>query len=194
MRPLHRRYETHVRIRGSVPLNSAERKSHHGLSVTPVQINPLCLRRLVQTSNLDIDANYGTPVVLHPKFDELKCQEHGSWQNMLLTSPPVQHVTLESGPTKVPEFLDRLLQRISVHRNFSSDTVTSKIFVESGVRFRHITSEMNKLVRSDSANVEGHAIYMHGAIGVTDSDVELVRGRTKKWRDGHTSLHNWALA
>lgn len=161
----------------------------------PVHINPLCVRRLAETSNLDIDAHRGTPIALHPKFEDHKFQHGlGTCGDMLLTQPPVQYVTLEAG-TKVPEFLGRLLQNVSLHRrDFKAGIAfTKKIFVEGGVRVGDIVSEMKRLVGESDQEIEGHVIYMHGAIDVTAAGEEMMRERSKQLREGSIIENKLAL-
>ena len=187
MGPLHRRYETEVRVRATVSVISTERTSHYGLLVAPVQINPLCLRReddsdedcnedCDKETGLDYDANYGTPINVLPKFFEAEYAT-GPWQRMLITQPPVQYVTVDSGPYHASETLN---DSPPGQREFAAGQST-KLFVEGGVRVGDIILAISKI--GGSSSDEDHAIYMHGAIAVSDGYTKQVKHRTKEWRE-----------
>ena len=136
-----------------------------------------------ESTSLDTAANHGTPLLLHSKLlgHDLKSGE--SWQEMFLTQPPVQHVTVEVG-NKTPDLasnMEMLLSLLFSERSFKSGSLSKKISVENGVRLKDVVTAVQSL-RCYPGEVERHAIFMHGAIAVTTADNEMVVERTKQWR------------
>lgn len=209
MGPLPRRYPADVRIEASVTANSKELQDHQGLVVKPVRINPLCLHRLIGSPDLqtapefilDKNANNGTPLFLNNDIDLLnrptdKINE--SWQDMFLTQPPVQHLTVEVGVLQELHTMSLVAQRHRLRRWRSPVTTSKKIFVADGVRMRDVVPDMKELrkgmtVNPDPSNeTEPHAIYMHGAISVDEADEEIVERRTRRWLEGNSAVNNWS--
>ena len=188
MGPLHRRYPTHLRVKAAVSLKSRELNEHHGLIVTPVHINPLCLQLKDQDQpegsspfETDIRVNKGTSLVLSSRMINCDSQKAGSWQDMFLTQPPVQYVTLEVGPENDFDTLQLLVNRLSMRRERRSRAGICKVFVKEGVRFRHVVLEARKVLSGGLSRMSDHIIVMHGAIAATDEDEAVVKSRTKEW-------------
>ena len=211
MGPLPRRYPADVQVIASVPTNSVELQSHQGLIVTPVRINPLCVHRLVRSPDLDTapefildkNANNGTPIFLNKDLDLPNRQplDKGveSWQDMFLTQPSIQYLTIEVGTLQDFDEMSPIFRRSRLHRWRSPLTASKKLFARDGVKIKDVVLAMQELkkgmMENPSANEEAepHALYMHGAISVDEADESIVEGRTHRWRQGKSVDSTWSL-
>lgn len=63
--------------------------------------------------------------------------------------------------------------------------------VESLISENALEKQMGMLERANVMDAEGYAIYMHGAMCVSDADEETVRVRTKVWMEGRIVHSRW---
>ena len=179
-KPLRRDYKAFIGIRATVPRDSEEYKKHHGLVVTPIRINQLCLYRAdaYELASLESRASRPLDVCLSFLQRELDKCETRSWREMFLTQPPVQHAIIEIEDLDAPRV--HPLQMRFIEAGLKPLGSTTKITKEGGIRVGDVVSEMAN-VDYDGKNM-ACVIYMHGVVEASAEDEKVMGQRTREWR------------
>ena len=91
---------------------------------------------------------------------------------MLLTQPPVKHISLEAGLTDP----DAPVVRLEQDRQL--DRPPGRVFVEGGIRLRDVIDELRWMQSRGTRPIEWMTIFMHGFIEATEDDRRVVAART----------------
>ena len=176
-RPLRRDFKSHLRVIAAISRNSEDLRRHFGLVVTPVRLHPLIFRQSRSISgNIDLKVDRPDELTLSISFNQLKELEHHTLQYMFLTQPPVRNISIEV----FLDYREPRLQNFSFDRR--TDAVAAKIFDEGGVRVGQVVAEVAKMAVLGDA-LDTIVIQMHGVVEATEENEEVVRERSKQWRD-----------
>ena len=182
--PLPRHFRSSVSVRCAVPHGSVALGAHHGLVMTPCQINPLFLRNLwsvYDLAEIGVDARADRPVVVEVPLTikQLAKAKRHRICNMFLTQPPVCNVSVEIESTETREVI-RGEQR-SYQYDIEDVLVvdSAKLHNECGVRFKQVIAEIEKMgMRNETSVIK---IYMNGVLDASGEEETNVAQRTKDW-------------
>lgn len=186
--PLRRDFRSFIQVKAAVPRKSKALKTHHGLIVTPVRVNPLFLCSLDTpggAANIDLRAERGAAAEFSLPWSEMKSLEGHSAQGMFLTQPPVQHLSLEVNIRHEAAGMsteDNILQQRSSYGEHSI-----QVSNEGGIQLWNIISALDGMETSGLINEI--FFYMKGVVEISDSDEEVIKERTSKWPDKALSVH-----